>query len=72
MLSVYKYCSLELGGERYDYCYNPSTEEVSTQDFPGIKIHKLHIDKNCVLSHDTVRTLIKIKLDGNSVISRLI
>lgn len=60
--STYKYCSLNLSDARYDYCYDSATDEVSTQLFPGIPIHKVILNCGYYLTHDQVKKIIKYKL----------
>jgi len=59
--TIYKYCYLILGGERYEYCYNPRNREVSTQMFPGIKIDKVTVGCGRSFNHDTIRDIIEDK-----------
>jgi hypothetical protein len=61
--SKYKYCSLNIGGERLDYCYNPVNGEVSTQLFPGIPIHRVTLGCGMYATHDDIRTIIEHKLE---------
>jgi len=60
--SAYKYCSLNLGGDRLDYCYDATCGEVSTQLLPGIPIHKVNLGCDMYVTHDDIRTIIKYKL----------
>ena len=60
--STYKYCSLNLGGERLDYCYDAANGEVSTQLFPGIPIHKVTLGCGMYVTHDDIRTIVEYKL----------
>jgi hypothetical protein len=60
--STYKYCSLHLGGERLDYCYDTAKGEVSTQLFPGIPIHKVTLGCGMYVTHDDIRTIVECKL----------
>lgn len=60
--STYKYCSLNLGGDRLDYCYNSATGEVSTQLFPGIPIHKVTLGCGFYATHDDIKTIVEYKL----------
>ena len=60
--SAYKYCSLHLGGERLDYCYDHTNGEVSTQLFPGIPIHKVALGCGMYVTHDDIKTIVEYKL----------
>lgn len=60
--STYKYCSLSLGGDRLDYCYDATNGEVSPQLFPGIPIHKVTLGCGMCVSHDDIKTIIEYKL----------
>ena len=60
--SAYKYCSLHLGGDRLDYCYDAASGEVSTQLFPGIPIHRVTFGSSIYATHDDIRTIIEHKL----------
>lgn len=54
-----KYCHLVLGGERYEYCYDPETREISTQMFPKIKIDKVVVGCGKSFGHDIIRDIIE-------------
>lgn len=60
--SIYKYCSLNIGADRFDYCYDAAKGEVSTQLFPGIPIHKVNLGCGMHATHDDVKTIIEYKL----------
>jgi hypothetical protein len=60
--STYKYCSLNLGGDRLDYCYDSTSGEVSTQLFPGIPIHKVTLGCGMYVTHDDIKTIVEYKL----------
>ena len=60
--SAYKYCSLNLGGDRLDYCYDATNGEVSTQLFPGIPIHRVTLGCGMYVTHDDIRTIVEYKL----------
>jgi len=68
--STYKYCSLNLGGDRFDYCYDATNGEVSTQLFPGIPIHRATLACGMHVTHDDIRTIIKYKLGIASNLSQ--
>ena len=60
--STYKYCSLDMGGDRFDYCYDSTSGAVSTQLFPGIPIHRVTLGCGLRASHDDIRTIVEYKL----------
>ena len=60
--STFKYCSLHLGGDRLDYCYDDTSGEVSTQLFPGIPIHKVTLGCGMYVTHDDIKIIIEHKL----------
>jgi len=59
----YKYCSLDIAGQRLDYCYNPINGDVSTQHFPGIPIHRVALGCGMYATHDDIRKIIEYKLE---------
>lgn len=51
-----------MDGDRFDYCYDPTRGEVSTQLFPGIPIHQVTLRCGMHVTHDDIKTIIKHKL----------
>lgn len=58
----WKYCSVELGGVRYDYIYDVGRNDVYTQDFPGISVQKFHMSYGLMMDPDTLKEIISYKL----------
>lgn len=58
-----RYVSLFLAGTTYQYLYNTSNQEVYTEYFPGIKIHKLQLPCGTTITHDQVSQLIQDKIE---------
>jgi len=53
-----------MGGEQYDYAYEPQTCTVYTQMFNQVPVHSVHLRCGTILKHDDLRQLIQNKLQA--------
>ncbi|NBW57257.1 hypothetical protein EBR43_05640 [bacterium] len=51
-----------MGGEQYDYAYEPQTRTVYTQMFDQVPVQCVHLRCGTVIKHDDLRMLIENKL----------
>lgn len=65
----WKYCSVELGGARYDYIYDVHNNEVYTQHFPGIAVQKFHMSCGLMMDPDTLKEIIAYKLGMHALVN---
>lgn len=58
----WKYISLTLGGERYDYIYDMGKDEVYTQDFPGIPVETFRLSCGMIIHPHILKQIVMEKL----------
>ena len=58
----WKYISLSLSGERYDYIYDMGNDEIYTQDFPGVPVEKFRLNCGMIMQPNILKQIVMEKL----------
>lgn len=58
----WKYISLNLSGERYDFIYDMGKDEVYTQTFPGIPVEKFALSCGMIMKPEILKQIVMEKL----------
>ena len=58
----WKYISLNLSGERYDYIYDMGKDEIYTQMFPGIPVEKFVLSCGMLMRPEILKQIVMEKL----------